>query len=170
MLRPSPHRRRSPISGLVSGYGREQQLGAYSTLFATYAAATAVGVVTGVRRRGGIPRPTLADGVLIAVAAFKLSRLVTKDKVTGFVRAPFTQWVEEGDGAEVNERPRGDGVRYAIGELLTCPFCCTQWTTTALGVAWLHSPKATRALMTLLTASAAADVLHVAWTRIEALG
>ena len=172
MIQPTTHTHRSPISGLVAGYGRERQLGAYATLFATYATATAVGVLTGVRRRGsrrrGVPRPSLADGALLAVAAFKLSRLVTKDKVTGFVRAPFTEFVEEGDAAEVNEAPRGEGLRYAIGELLTCPFCFNQWAATALGVAWLHAPNATRDVTALLTTSAAADVLHIAWTRLEA--
>ena len=167
MIRASLRRQRPPsIAGLVSGYGRERQLGAYATLFATYAAVTGVGVLTGVRRRG-VPRPTLADGALLAVAAFKLSRVITKDKVTGFVRAPFTEFVEEGDAAEVNEAPRGDGLRYAVGELLTCPFCFNEWAATALAVAWLHAPRATRDVSALLAASAAADVLHVAWTKIE---
>jgi len=161
-----PLRQRPSIAGLVSGYGRERQLGPYAALFATYAAVTGVGVISGVRR-GGIPRPTLSDGALLAVAAFKLSRLITKDKVTGFARAPFTEFVEEGDGAEVNEAPRGDGLRYAIGELLTCPFCFNQWAATALGIAWLHAPKATRDVSALLAASVAADVMHVAWTKIE---
>ncbi len=164
MIRPL--RQRPSIAGLVSGYGRERQLGPYATLFATYAALTGVGVISGVRRRG-IPRPTLSDGALLAVVAFKLSRLITKDKVTGFARAPFTEFVEEGDGAEVNEAPRGDGLRYAIGELLTCPFCFNQWAATALGIAWLHAPNATRDVSALLATSAAADVMHVAWTKIE---
>ncbi len=167
MIRRRPHRHRAPISGLVAGYGREQQLGAYATLFATYAAATAVGVLTAVRRRRGVPRPSVADGALLAVAAFKLSRMVTKDKVTGFLRAPFTEFVEEGDASEVNEAPRGQGLRYAIGELLTCPFCFNEWAATALGVAWLHAPDATRDITALLTASAASDALHVAWTKLE---
>ncbi|MDQ6855647.1 MAG: DUF1360 domain-containing protein [Candidatus Dormibacteraeota bacterium] len=167
MIRPSSRVHRSPISGLVSGYGRERQLGPYAALLTTYATATAVGVLTGVRRRRATRPPTFADGALLAIAAFKLSRLVTKDKVSGVVRAPFTEFVEEGDGAEINEAPRGDGLRYAIGELLTCPFCFNQWAATALGVAWLHAPRATRDFNTLLTASAAADVLHVAWTKIE---
>ncbi len=167
MIRPTLRRQRPPsIAGLVSGYGREHQLGAYATLFATYVGLTGVGVLTGVRRRG-VARPTFSDGALLAVAAFKLSRLVTKDKVTGFVRAPFTEFVEEGDGAEVNESPRGEGLRYAIGELLTCPFCFNQWAATALAIAWLHAPNATRDISALLASSAAADVLHVAWTRLE---
>ena len=82
---------------------------------ATYATATAIGVLTGVRRRGisACGRRSTATARCIAVAAFKLSRLVTKDKVTGFVRAPFTEFVEEGDGAEVNEAParRGPALR-----------------------------------------------------------
>jgi hypothetical protein len=164
----SPRRHIEPMARLVSGYGRERQLGPYITLFATYATATTIGALTGVRRRGGIPAPTFTDGALLAVAAFRLSRIITKDKVTGFVRAPFTEFVEEGDGPEVNEAPRGDGLRYAIGELLTCPFCFTQWAATALAVGWLHAPRATRDITALLTSAAAADVLHVAWTRIEA--
>jgi hypothetical protein len=167
VTRSLPTRARTPsIARAVSGYGRERQLGPYAMLFATYATATGLGVLTGVRRRG-VPRPTLTDGALLAVAAFKLSRLVTKDKVTGFVRAPFTEFVEEGDGAEVNEAPRGDGLRHAIGELLTCPFCFNQWAATGLAVAWLHAPRATRDVNALLAASAAADVLHVAWTKLE---
>ncbi len=164
MIRPL--RRRPSIAGLVSGYGREHQLGPYAALFATYAAVTGVGVISGVRRRG-IPRPTLSDGALLAVAAFKLSRLITKDKVTGFARAPFTEFVEQGDGAEVNEAPRGDGLRYAIGELLTCPFCFNHWAAAALGIAWQHAHNATRDFSALLATSAAADVMHVAWTKIE---
>lgn len=167
MTRSNPLRSRpSSIAGLVSGYGRERQLGPYAMLFTTYATATGLGVITAVRRRR-VARPTLTDGALLAVAAFKLSRLVTKDKVTGFVRAPFTEFVEEGDGAEVNEAPRGDGLRYAIGELLTCPFCFNQWAATALAVAWLHAPRATRDVSALLASSAAADLLQVAWTKLE---
>ena len=168
MARPSTLRRPPSFAGLVSGYGRERQLKPYMALFGTYVALTTAGVVAGVRRRGA-PSMSVADGALLAVAAFKLSRLATKDKVTGFVRAPFTEFVEEGDGAEVNEAPRGDGLRHAIGELLTCPFCFNQWTATALAVGWLNAPRATRGLASLLAVSASADVLHVAWTRLESV-
>ena len=155
------------VRAAVRGYGRERALGPYAALFATYASLTAVGTVVAVRRRR-IDAPTFADAALITVAGFKLARLVTKDKVTGFARAPFTEWVDEGDGAEVNERPRGSGLRHAIGELLTCPFCFTQWAVTALAVSWINAPRVTRLLATLLTSAAAADVLHVAWTKVEA--
>jgi hypothetical protein len=67
----------------------------------------------------------------------------------------------------VNETPRGEGLRRAIGELLTCPFCFTQWSATMLGIAWVSAPEATRAMNWLFAAATAADVMHVAWTRIE---
>ncbi len=160
------HQHGSPLQALVAGYGRERPLGPYLVLFGTYVTLTAAGIATGIRRRG-LRRATLAEGALLAVGAFRLTRLATKDKVTGFLRAPFTEWVEEGDGPEVNEAPRGDGLRHAVGELLTCPFCFTQWAATALGVAWLNAPEATRALNSLLAAASAADVMHVAWCKLE---
>lgn len=158
---PAP--RRLP---LVSGYVRERPLGAYAVLAAAYATLTAAGVATAVRRRG-FTQPGLADGALLAVAAFRLSRLASKAKITSFARAPFTRFVEEGDGAEVNEAPRGEGLRRATGELLSCPFCMTQWSATVLAVSYLHAPRATRAASSLLAATAAADALHAAWTRLE---
>ena len=151
---------------LVSGYVRERPLGPYAVLGAAYAAFAVAGATSGVRRNG-LPRLTLADGALLAVGTFKLSRLVTKAKITSVIRAPFARFVEEGDGPEVNEAPRGDGLQRAIGELLTCPFCFTQWSATVLAVSWLHAPRATRAAASLLTVVAVADVLHVAWCRLE---
>lgn len=71
-------------------------------LFGAYATATGIGILTGVRRRG-IPRPTLTDGALLAVAAFKLSRLVTKDKVTGW-RARAVHRVRRGGRWRRGER------------------------------------------------------------------
>ena len=159
----------APVEQLFSGYGRERPLGPYLQLAGAYALVAGVGVVTGVRRRGGVPRLTMADGALLAVGAFKLSRVITKAKVTGFIRAPFTRFVEPGDAAEVNEEARGEGLQRAVGELLTCPFCFTQWSATLLAISWLHAPGATRALASVLAITTAADVLHVAWTRYEAL-
>ena len=163
---PAKPRWPKPLARLTAGYRRERPLGPYMALFSTYAVLTASGAISGARRRG-IPALDARDGALLAVAAFKLSRLATKDKVTGFVRAPFARFVEEGDGAEVNEAPRGEGIQRAIGELVTCPFCFTQWTLTALVVAWWHAPEATRLASSVLAAAAAADVLHVGWTKLE---
>ena len=153
---------------VATEYGEGRPLGAYMLLAGAYTVASAAGVASAAARRR-TPQPNLTDGALLAVGTFKLSRLVTKAKLTAFARAPFTSFVEEGDGPEVNEAPRGEGLQRAVGELLSCPFCFNQWTATTLGIAWLHVPRATRMVTSLLAVATASDVLHVGWTRLEAL-
>ena len=65
------------------------------------------------------------------MATHKASRLIAKDRVTAPLRAPFTEFDQEGGPGEVEESPRGAGMRRAIGELLVCPFCLAQWIATA---------------------------------------
>jgi hypothetical protein len=60
-----------------------------------------------------------------------VSRRITKDSVTSPFRAPFAE-VRGPEGlGEVKQRVRGRGLRRAIGELVTCPFCVGQWVATA---------------------------------------
>jgi hypothetical protein len=56
---------------------------------------------------------------LLGVATFKAGRLLTKDKIASILRAPFAEFQEMGSESEVNEAPRGQGWRLAIGELVT---------------------------------------------------
>src|SRR5690242_8351117 len=51
------------------------------------------------------------DLVLFALATQKLSRVITKDKVTAAFRAPFTEVEGKGGAGELEERPRGHGLR-----------------------------------------------------------
>jgi Protein of unknown function (DUF1360) len=46
---------------------------------------------------------------------YKLTRTITTDRVTSFLRSPFTRYTGE---AGPSEPPRGRGVRRAVGELL----------------------------------------------------
>ena len=61
------------------------------------------------------------DLALFALSTQKLSRVITKDKVTSAFRAPFTEVEGKGAAGELEERGRGQGLRRAIGDLLTCP-------------------------------------------------
>jgi len=45
------------------------------------------------------------------MATHKISRLITKDKVTAFVRAPFTRFQEAAGHGELEEEARGEGLR-----------------------------------------------------------
>ncbi|BBU38790.1 MAG: sporulation protein [Bacillaceae bacterium] len=67
---------------------------------------------------------------LIALATFRLTRIIVFDKIASFLRAPFITIVEE--KAETGEtvsffRPKGKGLRLWIGELLSCYWCTGIW-------------------------------------------
>lgn len=112
-------------------------------------------------RSGRLPaRVDVGDLALLGVATHKASRLVAKDKVTSVLRAPFAEFEEEGDGAEVNERPRGQGPRLAVGELLTCPFCLGPWVGSVLAAVFVVAPRAARFGAAILAAAAMSDALH----------
>jgi hypothetical protein len=109
---------------LTSHYapGQERPLGSYAILTGAYGTIFA-GSLIALRARGHqLPeRPTAADLLLVGIATHKLSRLIAKDKVTSFVRAPFTRFQEPSGQGEVEEEPCGHGLRLAVGELLVCP-------------------------------------------------
>lgn len=151
---------------------RHQPLRGYVALLSVYSLATGTGLWLA-RRKGRLPeRLCLEDIALTAVATQRLARVVTKDRVTTVVRAPFTSYQHEGGPAEVEEAPKGTGVRRAIGELLVCPFCIGQWIATGFGFGLLFAPRVTRLVAGLLSAAAAADLLQLVYkgTERRALG
>jgi uncharacterized protein DUF1360 len=110
---------------------------------------------------------TRSDLVLAGIATNKISRLLAKDKVAGFVRAPFTRFQERAGHGEVEEAPRGRGLRYAIGELLVCPYCLAQWVAGGFAVGYVYAPRTTRLLAGLWTIHAIADGAQLAYSAAE---
>jgi len=105
--------------------------------------------------------------VLVGVASHKLSRLISKDRVTSFVRAPFTEFEQSAGHGEVDEKPRGRGLRRSLGELLICPYCLAQWVTAGFAVGLVYAPRATRLVATVYTAEAISDFLQLAYNAGE---
>jgi Protein of unknown function (DUF1360) len=133
----------------------------YAGLIATFASVGTAAVAV-VSRRGLPERIGVADLALLSVATYHAARLVSKDKVTSVARAPFTEYEGSGDPGEVEERPRGDGMRKAVGELVSCPYCIGQWIAAAGVTGLVVAPRATRAVASVLTVSAASDYLQAA--------
>lgn len=130
----------------------------------------AVGALSLVVRRSGRPLPARvgwSDVALISVATHKLSRSLAKDPVTTPLRAPFTRFEGTSGEAELVEEVRGTGVRKALGELLTCPFCLGQWVATGLVFGLVLAPRATRLVGVLFTSLAAADVLQFGYDKLQ---
>jgi hypothetical protein len=142
----------------------------YATLAAMFNSAFGGALLTA-KRSGRLPeRIESRDVVLIGIASHKLSRLVAKDKVTAFLRAPFTEYQGRGGPAEVEERARGEGARRAIGELLICPYCLGLWTSGAFHAGLLFAPRATRVIASTMTALTLSDFLQIAYKAAEDRG
>jgi hypothetical protein len=107
------------------------------------------------------------DLALVTVASHKAARLIAKDRVTASIRAPFTRYEGEAGPSELSERPRGHGLRRAIGELIGCPYCLGMWTSSALIAGLLVVPRFTRWLSSVLVAFLGSDLLQIAYKKAE---
>jgi Protein of unknown function (DUF1360) len=137
-------------------------MGVYLGLVSTAAAA--------VRASGReLPeRIPVGDAVLLTVATFRLARRIAKDPVTAPVRAPFVRFEGPSGHAEVAEEVREHGgVKHAVGELVTCPFCLAQWVGTGFVFGYVAAPKATRLAALTMTMVAGSDVLQFVYDAIQ---
>ncbi|MEV7795065.1 DUF1360 domain-containing protein [Streptomyces sp. NPDC087512] len=152
------------------GYGADDDtpLAGYAVLATTFAAGA--GVFAAVARRRGLRLPDTVpawDVALLGAATFKASRLLTKDKVTSFLRAPFTRRERDSNANEVMDAPRGSGLRHAVGDLVSCPFCTSAWVAGGLVGTYAVAPRAARLVCAGLTAVAVSDWLQYAWSVTE---
>jgi len=148
-------------------HGEERPLGGYAVLLSTYLVSVlTLGLVVR-RRRALTARPAAADLALVAVATHKVARMLSKDSVLATVRMPFTRFEGPAGAGEVNESVRGKGVRHAVGELLTCPFCLAQWVATLFTFGMLLAPRATRQVAAVFCAVTASDYLQFAYAAAE---
>jgi hypothetical protein len=161
-------------SGAFSGYAeaREQPPFVSYAAFAAIFNAGMAGALAAAKRSGReLPeRVGAGDLVLFGTATHKLSRLLAKDKVTVFARAPFTEFEEKGGPAEVEEKPRGSGLRRAIGELVVCPYCLGLWASGGFHAGALFAPRATRVTASVLAALTISDFLQIAYKAAENRG
>lgn len=137
-------------------------LGAYGAIAAAYS-LTFIAPLAVVARRGALPeRPRLPDMALLGVGTFKLSRLLTQDAVTGFIRAPFVRYEGMEGLTTPRESPRGAGLRRALGQLLLCPICTGFWVASALTAGLVAVPRATRLACGALAVATVSDFLQSA--------
>jgi hypothetical protein len=107
------------------------------------------------------------DLALFALATQKLSRVITKDKVTSAFRAPFTEVEGKGGPGEVEERAKGRGIRRAVGELLTCPFCLGTWIASGFIYGYVFVPRISRILASIFAVSGLADFVQQLYVKTQ---
>jgi hypothetical protein len=136
----------------------------YSLLSATFVVGTVASATAAKRSRGGLPqRYTPWDLVTAGIATHKISRMLTKDRVTSVLRSPFVEGQERSGHGEVTGQARGTGLQRAIGELLTCPHCLGQWISAGFGVGMVGAPDVTRLVSFVYSVQAIGDFLQLAY-------
>ncbi|MEV4294767.1 DUF1360 domain-containing protein [Microbispora rosea] len=106
------------------------------------------------------------DLMLMGLFTHRLSRTLAKDPVTSPIRAPFTRYEGLSGPAELKEKVRGHGLQHAVGELLTCPFCLSQWVATGYAAGTVFFPRVTRLAGATMAAVAISDWLQLAYARL----
>jgi hypothetical protein len=148
-----------------SGDIRPDDISAYAALVGVFGAGMAASLLAAARWDRLPERTSVYDLALAGIATHKISRIMTRDRITSFLRAPFTQYEESAQINEVNEAPRGTGIRKALGELLGCPLCLGAWIAGSFTVGTVFAPRTTRAVATTFTTLAMSDFLHLAYVK-----
>jgi hypothetical protein len=146
---------------------QHRPLAAYGAIAAAFNGLFAAGLIAA-RRSDRLPeRFAPGDVALLAGATAKLSRLIAKDRVTSVIRAPFTTYEDDTGYGEVQESAQGTGFQRAIGELLICQYCVSQWVAAGMVIGHALAPRETRLVAGTFAVFGLADVLNLAYSAAQ---
>ncbi|WP_432925424.1 DUF1360 domain-containing protein [Microbispora sp. CA-135349] len=145
----------------------DRPLASYTRVLAVYGGAVATLLAAAkLTGRKGPEKIKVMDIALMGLFTHRLSRTLAKDPVTSPIRAPFTRYEGVSGPAELKEEVRGHGLQHAVGELLTCPFCLSQWVATGYAAGTVFFPRVTRLAGATMAAVAISDWLQLAYARL----
>lgn len=116
---------------------------------------------------------TAADALeigLTGLAAHRIGRMIAFEKVAEPLREPFTATVPDSSGADDTVVARGRGVRWAIGELMSCPICVGTWAALGLSIGHMILPRPTAFITRVLAIAGLAELNYLVTERLEWAG
>ncbi len=152
--------------GIFEGYKKNEEvsLRSYGVLAGVFNAIFALFLLLTRGTGRSLPeRVEARDIALLGMAVHKLSLMGAEDAVTSPLRAPFTELQEKESPKKVDEKPRGEGLRRSVGELLTCKFCLGVWLASFLTYGLILVPRVTRLVATIFAVVTVSDHLHQAY-------
>jgi uncharacterized protein DUF1360 len=152
-----------PSGGTFEGYknGEDVPLFSYGVLAGTFNLLFALFFLAA--RASGKPIPERMDAkdiALLGMATHKLSLVGSQDAITSPLRAPFTELNEKESPKKVDEKPRGEGIRRSVGELITCQFCLGVWVASFFTYGFVLLPRVSRLIAAVFAAVTVSDFLH----------
>ena len=161
------------VQSVTADYSdKPQPLGAYVSLMGVFGAFVS-GLTAAVWFSGSkLPeKPEPGEILLLGVATHKLARLITKDMVSAPLRAPFVKFKEFSGEGEVEEESRRDGgIKEAVGDLVTCPYCMGVWIAVLMWFGMALAPRLTRFVAGILATVTTADFAHRAYLKAKNWG
>ena len=110
------------------------------------------------------------DLLMLGLTTYRTGRLVAYERISTPIREPFTETVEDESGAGQAVVASGQGVRWAMGELMSCPICIGTWVSAGL-VYGLHlAPRPTRVFLAVMGTTGAADLLYCSSEALSWIG
>jgi hypothetical protein len=108
--------------------------------------------------------PPVGELPLYGLATFALTKTLSKEKVGVWVREPLV------DQSTPDRHPKGRGLRYAMGELVTCTRCLGTWSSLGLVALRAARPREARIVAGVLATGALNDFLQAgfSWTTAKA--
>jgi hypothetical protein len=97
---------------------------------------------------------------ILAFATLRTSHAISYNAVFEWLRAPFTETRPDSCRAGENVHPKGKGLTYVMGELLSCVICTATWSALMLTAVWLVVPQFGILLVYVLAIAGAAELLH----------
>jgi hypothetical protein len=141
-------------------------LGSYATLITVFHVAFGSFLVCVARPRDTVTeKMSPREIVVFGMATQMISRLITKGRATRALRLPFTRLAV--DDGQVEERPRGAGMRRALGELVTCPHCMGLWVAAGLAAGRVVRPREARLVAETFTVLFVSEAAQFAYKAAE---
>jgi hypothetical protein len=138
----------------------ELPLGGYAVLATVFATGLTALLATLTTERRLPNEISIRDLLQTGIATNRIARVITRDRVTMPLRRPFAEYTGRAGPNEVSERPRGRGLRRAIGSLITCPFCAAPWIAAASLGALLFRPRITRFVQAIFVCVTVSDFVQ----------
>ena len=155
-----------PSEEIFEGYkqGEDISLSSYGVLAGAFNLIFAAFLLAARLSGRSIPeRVDARDIALLGMATHKLSLVGSQDAITSPLRAPFTELEEKESPKKVDEKPRGEGLRRSVGELLTCKFCLSVWVASFFTYGLVLVPRVTRLVTAVFAVVTVSDYLHQAY-------
>ncbi len=106
----------------------------------------------------------------LAFAVYRISRMISYDKVFETYRMYFVEAVPDPTGEGDTTQARGTGIRRAFGELICCPVCAGTWVAAGLMVGLTILPNFTLLAVNIFSIIGLAELLNAATEFLQWLG